>query len=199
MAMQYAAPPEGAQQVAGQGVEAVVRTARMKTSGGRALTMTAPEQLALTAPHAMYNVSLAAIINEVPIDDAPQTAWRYLVDAGDGAVASSEVAIAPGGQLTFAQLNEGPFVAGTEQALRDAEQIPEVANGNYEARVLRVPALDVAALWLKDLDGGDDLIVPLDPSPPFLVAGRVYRERELYAALAGPARERADFDDSPQA
>lgn len=197
MAMHYAAPPDGTEQVAGQGVEAVVRTARMKTSGGRALTMTAPEQLALTAPHAMYNVSLEAIINRVPIDDAPQTAWRYLVDAGDGAVASSEVAIGADGQLTFAQLNEGPFVAATAQALRDAERIPEVANGNYEARVLRVPALYVLALWLKDLDDSNDLIIPLDPAPPYLDAGFVYREPEFYNALTAPAQERAAFDDSP--
>ena len=58
--------------------------------------------------------------------------------------------------------------------------------GNYEVRMLRVPALYVVALWLKDLDGDDDLIVPLVPAPAFLEAGRAYREAEFLDTLEAP-------------
>ena len=36
--------------------------------------------------------------------------------------------------------------------------------------MIRVPALYVMALWLKDLDGDADIVVPMAPAPPFLEA-----------------------------
>jgi len=65
-------------------------------------------------------------------------------------------------------LNEGPFVAGTDKAIRRAEMLPEVQNGRFEAFLLVVPALYVAALWLQDRDGDADLLLTIPPSNPAL-------------------------------
>jgi hypothetical protein len=64
---------------------------------------------------------------------------------------------------------------------------------------VRIPALYVMALWLKDLDGDDDVVVPMAPAPSFLEANRPYTEREFLKALAGPARERRAFSNAPEA
>jgi hypothetical protein len=199
MAISYAAPPDGAERLAGAGLDEVTRTARLKTAGGASLTTSAPDQVTLSAPHELHNIGLDALVARRPLADSPTIGWRYLVQTQAGTVASSEVAADAGGQPTvFAQLNEGPFVESTARSLREVVGIPQVEAGNFEVRMLRIPAIYVMALWLKDLDGGADLVVPLDPAPDFLEAGRAYTEEEFLGVLESPARQRLEFDDSPQ-
>jgi hypothetical protein len=76
----------------------------------------------------------------------------------------------------FGGLNQGPFVAETERAIRRAEALPEVTKGAFEAVLLVVPALYVTTLWLQDLpsrEAGDDsgeadLLLPMPNSNPAL-------------------------------
>jgi hypothetical protein len=199
MGVRFGTPPGEAERLAQDGVEQVARSARLKTAGGAALTTTATEQVSLSSPHEMRHVRLDALTEGRPLDDSETTGWRYLVVAGGAAVAGAEVATdAAGGVAAFSQLNEGPFVQSTAEALRALEERPEAAAGNYEVRMVRVPALYVMALWLEDLDGDQDLVLPLAPAPAFLDTQRMYPEQEFLDALAGPARERLAFDDTPQ-
>ncbi len=199
MGIRYATPPAGAEEFAATGLTEVVRTATMKTPGGATLAMTPVEQINLASAHPVHNVGLDALAARRPLAEASRTGWRYLVDSGGAPVASTEVSVDAAGQPTaFAQVNEGPFVAATARALDQVERRPEVAGGDYEIRLLKVPALYVVTLWLKDLNGDRDLVVPLDPAPPYLEPGRIYTETEFLETLAEPARQRLEFDDSPQ-
>jgi hypothetical protein len=199
MGIRYATPPAGTEEFATTGLTEVIHTAAMKTPGGAALAMTPAEQINLASGHPVYNLGLDALAARRPLAEASQTAWRYLVDTGGAAVVSTEVSVDAAGQpIAFAQVNEGPFVAATARALDQVEQRTEVATGNYEIRLLKVPALYVVALWLKDLEGDRDLVIPLDPAPPYLEPGRAYTEAEFLEILGEPARQRLQFDDSPQ-
>ncbi len=199
MGVRFGTPPGEAERLAQVGVEQVARTARLKTAGGAALTTTASEQVSLSSPHEMRHVGLDALTEQRPLDASETTGWRYLVEAGGAAVAGAEVATdAYGGEAAFSQLNEGPFVQSTAEALRTLDERTETAAGNYEVRMVRVPALYVMALWLEDLDGDQDLVLPLAPAPAYLDTQRMYYEPEFLDALAGPARERLEFDDTPQ-
>lgn len=199
MAVRFATPPGDAERLAVDGVTEVTRAATLKTAGGASLTTLTPDQVRMTSPHEVHTIGLDALIEHRPLTESPTVAWRFLVETPAGPVASSEVAADEGGQPTvFAQLNEGPYVASTARMLSDLEGIPEVESGDYEVRMLKIPGLYVAALWLDDRDGDDDLIIPLDPAPDFLEAGRTYREEEFLAAVEEPARQRLDFDDSPR-
>jgi hypothetical protein len=75
-------------------------------------------------------------------------------------------------ELHFGGLNQGPLVAGTEQAIREAEAWSEVSKGQFEAVLLVVPARYVTALWLQhvsnDPTGEADLVIPIVPSNPAL-------------------------------
>jgi hypothetical protein len=79
-------------------------------------------------------------------------------------------------KFRFGGLNQGPFVAETERAIRQAEALPEVSKGKFQAVLLTVPALYVTALWLQDLpsraasdDSGEaDLLLPMPNSNPAL-------------------------------
>lgn len=199
MGVRFGTPPDEAEGMAARGVEQVTRSFSLRTAGAEALTTMAADSTGLSAPHEMRHVGLDALAEHRGLDDSEPIGWRYLVEAGGVAVAGAEVATdAAGGAVSFAQLNEGPFVQATADALRDLDERPEVADGDYEARLVRIPALYVMALWLEDLDGDDDLVLPLAPAPEYLDTDRVYPAQEFLDALAEPARERLDFDDTPQ-
>nr|WSY56518.1 hypothetical protein OG999_44545 [Streptomyces sp. NBC_00886] len=113
--------------------------------------------------------------------------WRFLIRCGDRAVAAAETMLTPDG-WAFSHFFEGPYIASTERALRQAENM----KGAYQPRLLSVPGLYMLTLWLhEDLtaDGTDghpaatDLLVPLAPAPPGIAAHRPHRVAELLPVL----------------
>jgi hypothetical protein len=113
--------------------------------------------------------------------------WRFLIRCGDRAVAAAEAMLTPDG-WAFSHFFEGPYIASTERALRQAENM----KGAYQPRLLSVPGLYMLTLWLHgDLtaDGseghpaGTDLLVPLAPAPPGIAAHRPHRVAELLPML----------------
>jgi hypothetical protein len=158
----------------------------------RALARANPLEVALAVPHDVYALGLDEVAGRARIDQARWIARRFLVMAGDRAVSSAEIADEAGAGF---QANEGPYVAATADAIARAEDDPDLAAGDYEIRLLRIPALYFVALWLRDEGDDDDVLVPLDPAPAPFEAGRRYRPDEVLAELAASARTRLEFDD----
>ena len=113
--------------------------------------------------------------------------WRFLIHCGGRAMAAAETRLTPDGWV-FSHFFEGPYVAATELALREAESVQQP----YQARLLSVPELYMLTLWLHgdctaDGAGGHpaatDLLVPLAPAPPGIAANRPYRVAELLPVL----------------
>jgi hypothetical protein len=113
--------------------------------------------------------------------------WRFLVEEGREPVAAAEVQDRTSAAVP-AQLTEGPFVRSTAESLRAAESLEPVRETDFELRLLRVPAVNLVALWLHTA-GRDDLFVPLEPAPRPFEAGRSYPEPEFAELAAGLARE----------
>jgi hypothetical protein len=200
MPIEFPTPPAGALKAATDGVVEVHRAeppGRARVRGPRDI---GPKGRRLASPHRVHNLRLTDLGKPGTLRGAPMTAWRYLVEDDGAAVASAEVGVDEKGNVRgFDHVNEGPFVAATAAAQKAAAELPQVRDGRMEARILRIPALYVMALWLKDLDGDADLIVPMAPSPPYLEANRPYTERDFMRALAGPAKERQAFSNAPEA
>jgi len=115
------------------------------------------------------------------------TGWRFLIRCGDRAVAAAETMLTPDG-WAFSHFFEGPYIASTEHALRQAETMGQP----HQARLLSVPSLYMLTLWLHgdltaDGAGGHpaatDLLVPLAPAPPGIAAHRPHRVAELLPRL----------------
>ncbi|MEU9354562.1 hypothetical protein AB0D65_27180 [Streptomyces griseoloalbus] len=113
--------------------------------------------------------------------------WRFLIRAGDRAVAAADTVLTADG-WAFSRFFEGPYIASTELALRQAEALAQP----YQPRLLSVPGLYMLALWLHGdptADGATghpaatDLLVPLAPAPPGIAAHRPYRVTELLPVL----------------
>jgi hypothetical protein len=115
------------------------------------------------------------------------TGWRFHIRCGDRAVAAAETMLTPDG-WAFSHFFEGPYVASTELALRQAESVTQ----SYQPRLLSVPELYMLTLWLHGDCTADaatghpaatDLLVPLAPAPPGIAAHRPHRVAELLPVL----------------
>jgi hypothetical protein len=147
-----------------------------------ALREVVKEDLALVAPHRMYSLQLDSIPAK-GLQAAKPSGWRFLIADRERVVASAELADDSGNAPL---INSGPYVSSTAAAIDELERLPEIADGDYELRILKVPGLYVVAAWLV---GERSVVVPLAPAPSFLEAGKPYSEAEFLAALAAPARK----------
>jgi hypothetical protein len=153
----------------------------------------------VTLPTPVYVLGLDSLINGRGLADARLVGWRYIIDKGTGATVAAEVGYDHGtAQHAFSSLNQGSFVDDTPVQVSAAQRAPEVASGDYELRLLRIPALYLVALWLKDRNGTEDRLVPLAPSQPPLTAGRIYPVAEVEKLLEPQAADRLKFDDRPK-
>lgn len=152
-----------------------------------ALRDAARENLELVAPHRMYTLPLDAIAGTRL--DARPAGWRFLVTNENKVVASAEVAGEAG---EAPAINAGAYVYSTAEAIPYLEQLPEIANGSFELRLLKIPALYIVAAWLVD---EHRLVVPLAPAPNYIEAGHPYEEQTFLAALKEPAEAISALDD----
>jgi hypothetical protein len=157
----------------------------------RALTESATRGVSLSAAHDVYSPGVDELAAGAGLASVTPVARAFLVMDGPNAVASVEQNTEGGGVSS----TEGPFAEATARAIERAEEDPRLADGDYELRTLRVPGLYLMAVWLKDLNGDGDVVIPLDPAPAPLRAGRAYGLEELEPELARMSRERLSFDD----
>jgi hypothetical protein len=176
--------PEPALRAIRAGVE---RLADRPEYGDRGLGGADPATLEAAVPHDVYTLGLDEIADGKGLGSAEPVGRRVLVMEGERAVATAELTDPVGGEGFSA--TEGPYTETTARAVREVEGWPVVVDGEYDLRVLRLPALYLMALWLKDRDGDADMLVPLDPAPSGTEAGRGYPADELLTELRGRARE----------
>lgn len=153
----------------------------------------------VTVPTPVYSLGLDALAQQGGLSDAKHVAWRYIIDKGTGRRVAAEVSYDDAtAQHAFASLNEGSFVDDTPVQLSAAETSAEAAAGDFELRLLRVPALYFVALWLHGRNGAQDLLVPLQPAQAPFVAGQLYPADQVEPELRKQAAARASFDDRPK-
>ena len=157
----------------------------------------------------------------VPAQPVFTVGLEEVLEAGGGAEAERSVSAAPtwrysrfdaAGQPQVLELPEedagrGAAAAGDDrfgpmirEALAVADQDPRVGRHDYEARLYRVPALSLLAVWLHT-SAALDLFVPIGRTPEGLEPNRVYDDGEFMtqvreaAKQAGAAYEEAEAPD----
>lgn len=153
----------------------------------RGLREARPEQISATVPHPVFNLTLDGA-RRGNIEDARPTGWRYLLAVDEQVLASAETRLESGRQV-FSNVNVGPFVGGTVDALSVAEQIAHPDERQLELRLLNVPALYLMSVWLRPSEEGaeDGVFVPISPAPPGFEANRPYDRGEFTEALGSAA------------
>ncbi len=101
------------------------------------------------------------VLDRVTADGETSTTlagWRFLIRTGDRAVAAADTVLTADG-WAFSRFFEGPYIASTELALRQAETMTQP----YQPRLLSVPGLYMLALWLHgdtEADGAAGMARP---------------------------------------
>jgi hypothetical protein len=143
--------------------------------------------LELSPPHPVYDLRADAVADGAGLESATLSGYRYLVIGQGDAVAAAEI---PPDATRLSNINYGPYVGATQQALTDVNDLPAVGAASYEVRVLRLAAIYLMALWLKAEADGADIIYPMAPAPTGLQAGTAYSAEEFLGAIRPLAQAR---------
>lgn len=150
----------------------------------------APAPFSAVCPHRMFEIDLADLAEGRGLETARPVGWRWLVHDGAHTVGAVEVADSGTGH-PVARFTEGPFTTCTDAAVATVRTLPQIERGYYELRLLHIPGLYTVALWLADLVGWQDLLVPLAPAPPGVQPLRPYPAEELADLLGSRGRRLA--------
>jgi len=181
MPLHVAKPPMAAQKAVHSMLRRVVEADAEHVS---ALRSSSPSTVAISTPHRVAVLGLDRIHSGMSLRSAAdKKGWRFFVHDGDKIVATANSSTGSKGKHGFAHMTDGRFVNGTERAIRRAELLESVQKGRFEPLLLQVPAIHVVALWLRNLDNDDDLIMPLSPAPKPLRPYRALSTRDFVAVL----------------
>ena len=175
-AIVYPKAPEGGRQIVHKEVGEIHRAHR--TPGEVRM-----EDLTIAEPHREYFVGLTNMASGHLLSAAGSSSWRYLLIHGTNAagVAVLNADEKTGKSLRFSALYETCFANETLEALRKAEQLPQVKKQDYELRFLNIPAVYFCAVWLHEKS--DDIIIPLPPTFGRMNAYQPYSESQIIKLL----------------
>ncbi|HEY0426623.1 MAG TPA: hypothetical protein VGC76_02340 [Pyrinomonadaceae bacterium] len=191
MSLKTGNPPEKALEVIAEAANKLVYSTHESALGA---LEGGTESAELAAPLEVYTLNLPDVIDK-NLENSKSTGWRYTILRENEPVAAAEVNASNGEDVRFSHFNSGPFVEQLVRTLIRAENLEIVADEDYEARVLKIPALYVMALWLHG--ESDDFLIPMRPTSEKLDAGKSYLPEELFERLTSDARARLEFDDAP--
>ena len=143
--------------------------------GVRALRRARPEQITVAAPHQVFTLGLDDLRERPSLATAKPSAWRFLIEVDREVVASAETTTISAREHEFSHVNEGPFVAGTVEALEIAERVADERNVDFDFRLFHIPAIYSVNVWAHRRGAethDEDLLVPAAPAPPGVEANR---------------------------
>ncbi len=192
MPVSFAEPPAGVEQLTHDRLRTIAANGDFRVASLAAAT---PDRIRLASAHPVFNVGLTDLVRGRPLADLPLTSWRFLVDGGTSTTTAAEtIAATATDDAQLASVNDGPFVAGTAEAFTAIAKDPLFARGDWELRLVRVPALYVLAVWAHDRLTGDDRLRPIAPVPGFLDASKTCGWEAFAAALAPHAAAKLQAD-----
>ncbi len=161
-------------------------------AAGRILNSAGPDRPAATRPALsvpVHVLGLDAIAGADTLDAVPQRAWAHFLRTADAEEDEFVVADVQADTDTFAALTEGPSVTAFGRQIVALQQSPDVPDRDLELVQLRVPALHLEAVWLRDRESPElDIVIPVSGTVGGAVQlGRQYRVGEFLAATATPA------------
>lgn len=195
MPLEVSKPPAAAERAIHSVLARIIATdadyvPALRSASARSVAISTPHRIAvLGLNHIHAGMSLRSAVRE--------KGWRFLVLNGDKVVATVNSSISGKGKHGFSNITDGPFVSGTERAIRRAELLEAVQKGRFELRLLQVPAIHVVALWLRNLEHDDDLIMPVSPAPEPLRPYHALSTRDFVAVLSElAAKKQHDYAEA---
>ncbi|HEU4717168.1 MAG TPA: hypothetical protein VFU15_05025 [Bacteroidia bacterium] len=153
-------------------------------------------ELSVSVPHAVYDAFLDELAAGKGISKFKRAGIRsLLLNEGEtiyGAVETADPLPEKGVSKGSVQLEYGPFVGATHEALKHLETETAHAGETYRFRLLRIPGIYVMAAWLHGEK--QNLFMPIGQAPKSLKPYTLYSEKDFLALLKTLAREKLDFE-----
>jgi hypothetical protein len=178
--------PGGGRQIVVEGLRELPRSMSRYLGGFQI------EDLTIADPCRDYSVEPANIISGELLSATKPGAWRYPLMHGTNAVAAAELIAGKnnGEALQFFGLDTTDSSNETLEALRKAEQLPQIEKQDYELRRLDCPPILFIAVWLHGKS--DDIIIPLPPARGEWNAYQPYSESQIIKLLKPAAEKRLE-------
>ena len=150
-----------------------------------------PGDLSLVEPLQEYTVTKEKFALGNLLPGATFSNWSYVIMHGDKVLGHVDVkANGETGKMQWDGTSHTPTYDGSlVNAMHIAEQLPQVKERDYEARILGVPFGFLYVLWLHGKT--DDILIPLLPVPHGVKAGQPYTESEIIKFLNEAAEARS--------
>jgi hypothetical protein len=138
------------------------------------------EDLTIANPFLIYDVGLTNLAEGRLLSATEACWWQYLLLHGTNTVGAAALC-ETNGKLRIVGYYETYFSSETLEALRIAEQLPQVKKQDYELRGLESLPIHFVAMWLHGKS--DDIIIPLPPTFGRWKAYQSYSESEMIELL----------------
>jgi hypothetical protein len=193
MAIKLGSAPSEGMTVVQQGLATLNRVSARRALLGGALV-----NVSVLQPQEVYNLSLDALAQGADLSGAKPAGWRYFISDGQEPIEAASLSPRAGGAgLEFVGVNQGELIKDASQAMIAAEKLDVVQQKDYEVRWLQIPALYVQGVWLKDLEGAEDRVLPFHIRPP-LQNNQPYSAKDFLGILRDVAKIRLHYSDEPR-
>ena len=134
-------------------------------------------------PLSVYLISGDKALSDDDLSKVELVGWKYPIVGGDS-VGLAFLLITPSG-LKFAGISHGPLPNRLLEAARLADEHLKSLKGEFELRLLEVPALHIYALWLCGTEGRNGFISLIDGQSP--ASSKLQMENNMQSLISsGP-------------
>jgi hypothetical protein len=201
--LQLSNPPANAYQLL---VQAIIRVSAAGGAASEIANVADPSRLSSVLPHKVYTLGASQIAQGRDLDRARLTGWRFLIQYGTKVLAAAELSCDPtGANVRFSSIDVGPFAKATRDVVMAAERLESVRRGSYELRVLRAPSVYAMAVWLKNLEQGEDIVLRIDPTAQAQTSGQAIggdrwtqSSSQFVQSIRPAAKQSLSFDSRPK-
>ena len=148
----------------------------------------------IAAVHPVYTMTVDEILSTTLPESSQASGRRYVAMVQDEPLGL--VGLLPtqqANQPEFSGIRLGSLATAFVKAIEIGEELPPVAEADYELRALHIPALYVTVVWLR---GDTDIFITVPPCPTPLQPYAVFSPAELSEALRELALTAKTFDES---
>jgi hypothetical protein len=149
------------------------------------------EELTIANPYQDYDVGLTNLASGKLLSATKSSGyWTYVFMHGTNVVGDAGLITdeKTGKALKANGLGSSIFSKEMLEALRIAEQLPQIKKEDYELRCLNDPSILFVAVWLHGKS--DDIIIPLPPTFGRWNAYQPYSESEMIKLLKPEAKKK---------
>ena len=135
-------------------------------------------------PHLVYHIDIADLIKDNSFKSAYPVSWRYIAKNEKNKTAVFEIRMHHASNNHYFNSEQtGPAVTSHKRLLAKLFKFVNKKEQDYDHAFLRIVNIKTNAIWMRSIDGTDDLFIPIEPCFHGLQAEEIYSEKQILNAI----------------